>query len=70
MGILHCSITQLTKIRYNPVSQNFVHETSMGNARSPKIKSVLEGEMGMFVFQAVAGMQITKDILGSGGQAW
>lgn len=70
MGILDHSSSKLIKIRHNPVSRNFVYGTAMEKAQFPKTESVLEGEMDMFVFQAVAGTQITKDVLAGGGQDW
>ena len=55
------SSSRPTKIKCNPVSRNFVYETSLKKARFPKTESVLEGEMDIFAFQAVAGVQMTKD---------
>lgn len=41
---------------------------SQKKTRFPKAEPTLEGEMDVFAFQTVAGIQIAKDILASGGQ--
>lgn len=70
MGISIHSSSRLTKVRYNSVSWNFVYETFTEKARFPKTEPALEGEMDMFAFQTIAGMQTDKDTLASGGQDW
>lgn len=52
------------------MSWNFVYETFTEKARFPKTEPAPEGEMDMFAFQTIAGMQTAKDILASGGQDW